>query len=193
LEEKDIIINKPVSEYDDSQLMRMLAAGNKPALAELMKRYRVKAINFSYRYLGDFDDAEDAAQDCFVKVYYNCKRFDPDKPFSPWFYTILVNCCRDRLRQKNLFVEFIERYKLQQDIDKTPSAGKNDDFAEYFSRALMKLTPAKREIITLRFTQDMSYQEIAETLNISQGTVMSRLFRAKKELEKILTSMGIYV
>jgi len=171
----------------------MLADGNKQALTELMKRYRVKAINFSYRYLGDFDNAEDAAQDCFIKIYYNRKRFDPDKPFSPWFYTILVNCCRDRLRRKNLFVDFIERYKVKQNIDKTPSISDDNDLAEYFNKALMKLAPAKREIITLRFTQDMSYQEIAETLGINQGTVMSRLFRAKKELEKILTNMGIYV
>jgi len=193
LEEKEITIDKLVGECDDNQLMRMLAAGNKPALSELMKRYRNKAINFSYRYLGDFDDAEDAAQDCFIKVYYNRKRFDPDKPFSPWFYTILVNCCRDRLRRKNLFAEFIERYKVQQNIDKTPSISDDNDLAEYFNKALMKLAPAKREIITLRFTQDMSYQEIAETLGINQGTVMSRLFRAKKELEKILTNMRIYV
>jgi len=179
LEEKEITIDKLVGECDDNQLMRMLAAGNKPALSELMKRYRNKAINFSYRYLGDFDDAEDAAQDCFIKVYYNRKRFDPDKPFSPWFYTILVNCCRDRLRRKNLFVD--------------SSASDDNDLAEYFNKALMKLAPAKREIITLRFTQDMSYQEIAETLGINQGTVMSRLFRAKKELEKILTNMRIYV
>ena len=193
MEEKEITIDKLVGECDDNQLMRMLAAGNKPALSELMKRYRNKAINFSYRYLGDFDDAEDAAQDCFIKVYYNRKRFDPDKPFSPWFYTILVNCCRDRLRRKNLFVDFIERYKVQQNIDKTPSISDDNDLAEYFNKALMKLAPAKREIITLRFTQDMSYQEIAETLGINQGTVMSRLFRAKKELEKILTNMRIYV
>ena len=190
--EKEIITNKLVGQCDDNQLMVKLAGGDKRALVELMKRYRVKAINFSYRYLGDFDDAEDAAQDCFVKVYYNCQRFDPGKSFTSWFYTILVNCCRDRIRNRNLFFDMIERFKIHKTLDDSQAENSQSENAELLKNALLKLPPSKREIITLRFAEDMSYQEIAETLGISQGTVMSRLFRAKKELEKILKNMGIF-
>lgn len=190
--EKDIITDKPADKRSDNQLMAKLVDGDKTALVEIMRRYRVKAINFSYRFLGDFDEAEDAAQECFVKVYYNCRRFDLDRSFTPWFYTILTNCCRDRIRKKSLFSDMIDRFKTHNKSDSIQIENNQNENAELLKKALVKLSPSKREIITLRFTDDMSYQEIAETLGISQGTVMSRLFRAKKELENILKKMGVF-
>ena len=184
-------IDKTVDAPSDNQLMETLTGGDKSALTELMKRYQVKAINYAYRYLGDFDDCEDAAQDCFVKVYTNRQRFDKSRPFAPWFYTILINCCRDRLRHRSSFAELVERFTVHKSLSETEPENSSSDTMELFNNALMKLPPAKREILTLRFTDDLSYQEIAETLGLSQGTVMSRLFRARKELVKILKTMGI--
>jgi len=191
LGEKKIKESISISGFTDSQLMEMLADGEKKALAELMKRYRTKALNYAYRFLGDFDEAEDAAQECFVKVYYNRQRFDTQMPFAPWFYKILSNSCRDRIRKRSIFTDFLERFKIQQKIDSETAEQNNFANPDIFNKALMKLPPSKREIITLRFTEDLSYEEIAGVLGISIGTVMSRLFRAKKELEKILLMMGI--
>jgi len=191
LEEKNLKIDGQRPEGDDIELLEKFASGDKEAFSIIMKKYRNKSLNFAYRYLGDFDEAEDAAQDCFVKIYFNCRKYDPSRPFDPWFYRVLANCCRDRLRHHNRFAEFIERLKLTQSGETSADIAIDRDHAELFSKALEKLSPAKREIIALRFTQDLSYQEIAGALGISQGTVMSRLFRAKKELENILKTMGV--
>ncbi|MCD6162359.1 MAG: RNA polymerase sigma factor [candidate division Zixibacteria bacterium] len=185
-------IDKTINALSDNELMEKLTGGDKSALTELMKRYQVKALNYAYRYLGDFDDCEDAAQDCFVKIYANRQRFDKGRPFAPWFYTILTNCCRDRLRHRSGFADLVERFTTHKSLNESETENSHSDTMELFNNALMKLPPAKREILTLRFTEDLSYQEIAETLGISQGTVMSRLFRARKELEKILKTMGIH-
>lgn len=192
LEEKDLIPHRQDSKCDDLELIERVAAGDKQAFSEIMKRYRFKALNFAFRYLGDFDDAEDITQDCFVKIYFNSARFDKSQPFAPWFYRILVNCCRDRLRQKARFANFLERFKLSSQTDDVSLSYNQGEYVGLVEKALLKLSPSKREIIALRFNRDLSYQEIAEALGISEGTVMSRLYRAKKELKKILKVMGIF-
>ncbi len=192
MEERKLNENQETGDETHESILKKFAAGDKPAFSEIMKKYRNKALNFAYRYLGDMDEAEDAAQDCFVKVYFNHKKYESSRPFEPWFYSILANCCRDRIRRQNRFSAFAERFKTEASLEKPPSANISRDFSEVFARALQKLPPDKREIIVLRFTQDLSYQEIAEALGINQGTVMSRLFRAKKDLEKILKAMGVF-
>jgi RNA polymerase sigma-70 factor (ECF subfamily) len=191
LGENKISTDKLVSECSDNQLVFKLADGDKKALAELMKRYRSRALNFACRYLGDFDEAEDAVQECFVKIYFNRGRFDYEKAFKPWFYTILTNCCRDRIRKKTLFMSMLERFKAHREQENPEPVETDNEQAKMLQKALSRLSPSKREILSLRFNEDMSYQEIAETLGVSQGTVMSRLFRAKKELETILKNMGV--
>ena len=156
-----------------------------------MKKYRNKALNFAYRYLGDISEAEDAAQDCFVKIYFNRRRFDTDRDFEPWFYRILTNVCRDSLRKKSRFADFVDRFKQEKISEpKVPPVELKAE-PTLFTQALQKLSRAKREIIVLRFTEDLSYEEIGKALDISPGTVMSRLHRAKKDLEKIIKTMGL--
>ena len=191
MEEINIKINNQTGSRDENKLFEEFAAGDKQAFSEIMKKYRNKSLNFAYRYLGDFDEAEDAAQDCFVKIYFNCRRFDPSRPFDPWFFSILTNCCRDRLRHRNRFTRFIERLRSVAGIEGSPEDIYREDNSYILNKAIQKLSPSIREIIAFRFSQDLSYQEIAETLKISQGTVMSRLFRAKRDLEKILMGMGV--
>ncbi len=185
------VSRKEREQLADEVLVMNLANGDKYALDELMRRYRRKALSFAYRYLNDFDDAEDAAQDSFVKVYHFAARFDNRTGFSSWYYTILINCCRDKLRQRKRFGLFSK--KLEQEIADSPQENSNDLSAEkskLLQAALQKLSPDKREILSLRLSQQLSYEEMSKMLGISIGTVMSRLFRAKKELEKILKETG---
>lgn len=185
--------NNPDGAWTEKELIIEYVAGNRKAFSKIMKKYRNKALNFAYRYLGDFDEAEDAAQDCFVKIYLNRKRFKLDKEFEPWFYRILTNVCRDKLRKRGRFTDFKERFQREKhsesELESSDKKIKPD--TELFTRALQKLEPSKREVIILRFNKDLSYEEIAGVLDINPGTVMSRLHRAKKELEKILKTMGI--
>jgi len=191
MEEKNLKENLKPGNEGQEELLKNFAAGDKRAFSEIMKKYRHKALNFAYRFLGDMDEAEDAAQDCFVKMYFNHKKYELSRPFEPWFYSILANCCRDRIRRQTRFAIFAERFKMQAATSESRTGTIAEDYSRIFAQAMQKLAPDKREIIALRFTQDLSYQEIAEALGINQGTVMSRLFRAKKDLEKILKGMGV--
>jgi len=191
LEEKDLKSSARKGITAEKELLAEFVAGNRRAFSELMKKYRNKALNFAYRYLGDFEEAEDAAQDCFVRIYLNRERFNLDKEFEPWFYRILTNVCRDRIRKRGRFDNFKERYQQEKLVEKQGTSADNNIDSEVFAQALQKLDPSKREVIILRFNKDLSYEEIASALDISPGTVMSRLHRAKKELEKIVKIMGI--
>lgn len=185
------VSKKEREQLADEVLVMNLAHGDKYALDELMRRYRRKALSFAYRYLNNFDDAEDAAQDSFVKVYHFAGKFDNRTGFSGWYYTILINCCRDKLRQKKRFGLFSK--KLEREITDYPQDvldENSDDKLKLLQTALQKLSSDKREILSLRLSQQLSYEEMSKSLGVSIGTVMSRLFRAKKELEKILKQMG---
>jgi RNA polymerase sigma-70 factor (ECF subfamily) len=190
LSREESVSKKESEQLADEALIMNLANGNKNALDELMRRYRRKALSFAYRYLNDYDDAEDAAQDSFVKVYHFAGRFDNRTGFSSWYYTILINCCRDKLRQKKRFGLFSKRFEQEAAISNPAIDNDQSDKIQLLQSALQKLSPDKREILSLRLSQQLSYEETARTLGISIGTVMSRLFRAKKELEKVLKEMG---
>ncbi len=191
MEENDLNTKAPEGVSDEKKLIADYVTGNRRAFSELMKKYRNKALNFAYRYLGDIEEAEDAAQDCFVKIYLNRQRFDLSKEFEPWFYRILTNICRDKLRKRGRFADFKDRFQQEKLTELGSAKAKVKPDTELFTRALQKLDPDKREVIILRFNRDLSYDEIARALDISPGTVMSRLHRAKKELEKIFKIMGI--
>lgn len=198
LEEKELKTSgRGPEESAEKELFDKFLAGDHQAFASILKRYRGKALNFAYRFLGDMDDAEDAAQDCFIKIYRSRDNFDPERPFEPWLYRILTNCCRDRMRHQSRFADFMDRLKVEHDLDSSDKSDKLSfehnpgNYAEILAAALQRLSTEKREIITLRFDQDLSYDDIAGALGVSQGTVMSRLFRAKKDLERILKNMGI--
>lgn len=176
----------------DEELMVQIVAGEKQAFSTLMERYRRKAISLAYRYVGDFAEAEDLAQESFVKVYRNADQFDHKRRFSAWFYAILINACRDHNRQLKRRSIFSRRYEENRKLEPLSETDGKSDKSELLRIALARLSPEKREILTLRLADDLSYEEIAGILNINIGTVMSRLFRAKKELEKILRNMGAF-
>lgn len=192
LDEKTKDLEDYQADIADEELMVQIAAGDKQAFSTLMARYRRKAISLAYRYVGDFDEAEDMAQDSFVKVYQNASLFDRKRRFSSWFYTILINACRDRSRQMKRRSVFAKRYEEDRKLESILETDRASDNSEMLKIALAKLSPDKREILALRLADDLSYEEIAGILKVSLGTVMSRLFRAKKELEKILRNMGAF-
>lgn len=178
------------ADISDEDLMQRLRAGDKQAFTELMFRYRRKAVNLAYRYIGDFDEAEDLTQDAFAKIYLNADHFDPHQSFSGWFYSILINGCRDKYRQTKRWLLFSKKYGLNKKEEAAYSNPDSSENIEILKSAMARMSPAKREVLALRLAEDLSYEQIAAVLGISVGTVMSRLFRAKKELVKILRQMG---
>ena len=182
---------------DEEALIEKVKSGDMNAFSDLVLRYEKRAFNFAYRILKDAHLAEDATQEAFLRVYSKIDTFLGNSSFSTWFYTILNNICLDYLRKKSRQPDSLsipqtstddEEYELQIE-DK--SAGPHEllqkkDAAALLEKAIDLLSYEHRLVIILRDIEGREYDEIAKILNISLGTVKSRLSRARLALRKIL-------
>ncbi|RMD51539.1 MAG: sigma-70 family RNA polymerase sigma factor [Ignavibacteria bacterium] len=134
--------------------------------------------------LGSHDDAVELSQQAFVKAYKNFKKFDKSKNFFTWYYTILRNLCFNFIRDNKKFVSLENVFeKSDPNVYSNPAEeAESNQRSEIIKKALDELDEEDREIIVLREFQNHSYKEISEMLNIPEGTVMSRLFYARKKL-----------
>ncbi len=154
----------------------------------LVKKYMERAYYTALGFLGSHDLAMDASQEAFINAYRNFNKYDRKKKIFTWYYKILKNHCLNAIRnKKNKREESYLEIKNEKDsaenplelLEKTETANKLED-------ALKKLNFEKREVIILKEFEGKTYNEIAELLEIPVGSVMSRLFYARKELGKIL-------
>lgn len=163
---------------DDSDALRACRAGDRQAFRHLVESYQRQAIGHATGILGNREDALDAVQDAFFDAFQALKRFDLSRKFYPWFYVILRNrCYKLASARTKRETESIEDTEILE-----PAAGVPREELLLLERALMELDPEDREIITLKHLDGLSYQELAERLQIPEGTVMSRLFHARKLL-----------
>jgi len=163
-------------------------------LERAMQQYGKATYNFAYRLTGNEPDARDLTQDAFVRVYKAWRSFQPGTSFLSWIYRIVTNLYRDELRRrKGRYQEEIpednapQAYGGQRPLAVTPI----DDYVERqlsepLSRALALLSPDQRQVIVLADIEEYSYQEIAEIMGCSIGTVRSRLHRARALLRRMI-------
>jgi RNA polymerase sigma-70 factor (ECF subfamily) len=167
-----------------------IKAGNKKALGKLVERHKKLAYRLALGLTGNVDDAYDISQEAFLRVYRSAKTYDENQPFLPWFYTIIANLCRTwlrrRSRQENRMVDIEQAPYLLVDDTNPEKELIRKETAARLRRALMELSFDDREIITLQHFRGMSYEEIAVLLNIPRGTVMSRLYYARKKLATLM-------
>lgn len=174
----------------DVALIMGIQSGDKQALGKLVERHKRLAYHTALGLVGNKEDAHDISQEAFLRVYNSAKTFDTSQQFLPWFYTIIANLCRTWLRKRttrdNRMVTIEDAPYLLVDVSnpETTMVAKNR-IAE-LQRALMKLGFEDREIITLQHFRGMTYEEMADYLNIPRGTVMSRLYYARKKLAKLM-------
>ena len=155
----------------------------------LVQQHQASVFNVCYRMLGEFQHAEDLAQETFIRAYQRLSTFKPDKPFGPWIRRIATNLCLNYLKRSQPIIQ-----PLDDELTiSVPSKSANPEIAqeqlerkESIHQALLELPPHYRAVIELRHYQDMNYQEIAETLDLSLNTAKSHLFRARKLLAKKL-------
>ena len=168
---------------DDSVAIKRCKAGDKDAFRYLVERYQIEAMGHALAILAEREDALDAVQEAFLDAYQALGKFDMSRQFYPWFYTILRNRCFKLLvrRRKNVGLSLDDALIL---AAVSEASGENRLALEL---ALRELSPAERELLTLKHLDGLSYDELAERLQIPRGTVMSRLFYARKRLrEKLL-------
>ncbi|HHV79329.1 MAG TPA: sigma-70 family RNA polymerase sigma factor [Firmicutes bacterium] len=185
---------------EETRLVELAKRGDADAFGLLVKDYERKVYAIAYRMLGDGEDAKDLAQEAFVRLYVSMKSFQGECSFSTWVYRIVSNLCIDRLRRKG---KELARCSLD-----APVQGDEDEFQrqvpdmspgpeeiaervelqEAVREGILSLPPEYRAMIVLRDVNGLSYEEIGEILGLNVGTVKSRLWRARQELSRRLSS-----
>jgi len=177
---------------EDAALMVRTRQGDKEAFALLVERYRVRAVSFAYRLLGDRHTAEDMAQEAFVRAYSSRHRYRPRAAFSTWFYRILSNICLNEIRRRGRrdHTLGLDETGETSSVAASPSADeeyRRRELAAAARRALDGLPGKQRLAVILQRFEGMDYAEIAEVMGLSRGAVDGLLSRAREALRRELS------
>ena len=194
------IKTSPRSPEEDAALIRAFQAGKKAVFDELVLRHKDKLFNLCYRFLGDYQDANDSAQETFIKVYRSLKKFRFESTFSTWLYRIAVNTCKNKLKSSE--------YRHRKKMVRLDNPGKSEGAADsieirdetqsplvelekkerlmLIQNAIDSLPTEKKTVVVLCDIEGLSYEEIAHITGYGLGTVKSKLARARLDLRKKL-------
>lgn len=169
--------------------------GSPDAFEVIVGRYMKKAYFIALGLVGNREDALDLSQEAFFRAYDNIDRLHSGRKFFPWFYQILKNLCFSHLRKKNYrrtaAIDDIGEEKIADDCDEAfgPEAvAERNELKTQVWKAIGKLGDKHREVIILRHFQNLSYEQMASVLFCNKGTVMSRLYHARRKLRDLLDS-----
>ncbi len=171
--EKELVLTEPARR------------GSKEAFESIVKMYMKKAYSIALGLVGNRDDALELSQEAFILAYRNIKQLKPDRKFFPWFYQIL----RKTRSRRSHSLEKIEEQGPVADVDDsfTPEVvAERNETKDRLWKAIGKLDQKHREVIILRHFQNLSYEQMAQILFCSRGTVMSRLYYARQRLKELL-------
>jgi RNA polymerase sigma-70 factor, ECF subfamily len=180
---------------EEKELIDRLSRGDMAAFRELVEAYKKKMYHFALDMVGDPADAEDISQEVFLKVFRGFKTFKRDAKLSSWLYRIAYNASIDHLRRKSLAPDPVEDAVLDAasaGFSESPSSpdpartAENRLLRARVEKALQKVSPRERTVFLLRHYNDLMLDEIAETMQISVGSVKSYLFRCLRKLQKEL-------
>ena len=174
-------------------LVEQARAGDQQAFGELVQMHQHAVYNLAYRMLGERGEAEDAAQETFLRAYSHLDRYDAERPFRTWLLSIASNHCIDRLRKRRLVWLSIEEPlpphpALSSDEIEPEDAVISNERGAAIQRMLAELSPEYRAAVVLRYWYDLSYTEIAEMLSTTESAVKSRLFRARQALAEKMSA-----
>lgn len=183
----------------DQEIVEQVLAGEQHLFSGLVERYQGPIVNYVYRMLGNYDDAVDLSQDIFLKSYAALESYRPRFPFSAWLYRIARNAAIDELRRRRFSTVSLdepvstEEGEVTREID-SGEPGPESTFLETEFRgriedAVARLPEKYREPLVLRHAGDLSYEEIAEALELPLGTVKTRIFRAREALRSTLVGV----
>ena len=183
----------------DPELVASAARGVEGSFEELVNRYQRPISAFVYRMVGDYDAALDLTQEIFIKVYASLSRYRPEFKFSTWIYKIAHNAAIDHLRRTSSRERSLsagtetDNYELPLEADGlTPEQqSEREERRGEIEMVVRSLPTAYRELIVLRHSQDLTYEEIVEVTGLPLGTVKNRLFRAREMMRQQFINRGI--
>lgn len=179
------------AQLSEADLIRRAQSGDGVAWEALVRAHQEGVFRLAYLLLGDADDAEDVAQETFIRAFRSLDRFDRERPLRPWLLRITANLARNRRRSLGRYLANLQRM-ARRDPDsiqgRVPRDVEDDSTwqAETLWGAIRRLRPTDREVITMRYFLDLSEAEMAAALDVAPGTVKSRLHRALRRLRETL-------
>ena len=188
-------------ENQNGKLLMAAKAGDEHAFASLVRAYQDKVYSLAYYMTKNHHDAEDVAQEVFLKIWRALPSYRGEHEPDAWIMKIAKNACYDFLKsrrqveplEREIDGEVVERPLADPDPDSNPpAAAVTAERRDEVAKALLRLPPEQREILTLKYVQGLSYEQICEVLSIGMGTVKSKLWRAKQALKNILKNGNIF-
>ena len=191
------------SSYTDGELIRLFLEGSEEAFNRLVLAHQKRAYNIAFRFLGNHEDANDVAQEAFVQVYRNLHKFRGSSAFQTWLYKIILNLARNRYRKmkrrqedKMVSLDNPVRHdegEIQREVPDDSMNPERDlrsrEIQGQVEAALDRIALEHRQVVVLRHIEGLSYTEISEILGCAEGTIKSRLHRARQELRQYLREL----
>jgi len=172
------------------ELIQRALRGDLEAWGEIVRRYKEAVFGVALGILGNPHDAEDAAQDAFIRAYENLSRYDLKRRFSTWLFTITANLCKNKLRRERFFAPLKGLAQLKGADDPAEEVAR-EERERLVQEALAALDEKYRTPLVLRYYGDLEYKEIAEALGLPEGTIKTRIHRAKSALRDWLEAKGV--
>ena len=188
---------------EETRLVTACQQGDSSAFNLLVWRWEKPLYNFIYKYVGDATLAEDLVQDTFIRVLKSIGRYTHQGSFSTWLYRIAINLCKDHLKRKRLPLVSLHDYyttdsgervyvqdRISDEEARTDESLKVEEREELVRRLLASLPEEQRIVILLKEYQELTFREIAEVLNVPEGTVKSRLYHGLRAMRESLERTG---
>lgn len=180
--------SRMVLEGTERELVAACQRGDRDAFRTLFELHQDRVYSIALRFSGDPAEAMDIAQDTFLKLFSGIRLFRGQSAFETFLYRLVVNCCLDRKRKQRRLIPLIDEWAAT--LRSTAASPRDEllqtEMRSLVQRAIGKLSADLRMVIVLRYTEGLAYDQIAEVLGCSSGTVASRLNRAHKSLERRL-------
>ena len=176
----------------EAEWLKRAQQGDMESFSRLVEIYNRSIFNLCYRMLGNANDAEDAAQEAFIRAFKAIHRYDPTRKFSTWLMSIASNYCIDQHRRKKLPSFSMDSMEEPNFGDNSPSLEgqiMNGEKSEEVMQLLEHLKPKDKSAIIMRYWYDYSYEEISEVLSITTSAVKSRLHRARNQLADVFIEL----